>query len=98
MPVEASNLRALLGRAIRQRRRKRNLAQWQLAEIAGLSRAYVQRLETGQENVTIGTLTAIARALDAGIDEGIEVWDFFSDAHDLFEKAGSEAPGDDNDD
>lgn len=59
-----------MGEKIRKRRIELNMTQAQLAEKLGISRVQVSYLETGaREVVKIGTLMAIASALDISIDE-----------------------------
>jgi transcriptional regulator with XRE-family HTH domain len=59
-----------MGEKIRKRRIELNMTQAQLAERLGISRVQVSYLETGaREVVKIGTLMAIASALDISIDE-----------------------------
>ncbi len=52
-----------LGERIRVARGARGMTQEQLAHKAGLSRAYVARLETGRHNPPVLTLARIAKAL-----------------------------------
>lgn len=59
-----------MGEKIRKRRIELNMTQAQLAERLGISRVQVSYFETGaREVVKIGTLMAIASALDISIDE-----------------------------
>ena len=55
---------ALVGAAIRGARREVGLTQAVLAERLGVSAAYVNKLETGRGNPTVGMLARVARALD----------------------------------
>ena len=45
-------------------RAKRGLTQDQLAELAGLNRVHLYRIETGQQSMTLRTLKIIADALN----------------------------------
>ena len=45
-------------------RAKKGLTQDQLAELAGLNRVHLYRIETGQQSMTLRTLKIIADALD----------------------------------
>ena len=61
-----------MGEKIRMLRKEQKMTQDKLAELSGLSRQTVNAIETGNaENVTTGTLEAIAKAL------GVSVKDFF---------------------
>lgn len=57
---------------IRRLRRERDLSQHELATEAGITRAYLGRIESKGQNVTIDTLDAIADAL------GIHPQDLFA--------------------
>ena len=52
-----------LGARVRQLRKARKLSQAALAERARLTRAYVTRLEAGQQDPSLSTITALAKAL-----------------------------------
>jgi transcriptional regulator with XRE-family HTH domain len=63
------NVQALVARNIRRLRVARQISQDVFAADAGIDRAYVSRLETGQENPTILLLERIASALEVEVDE-----------------------------
>ncbi len=63
------NVQALVARNIRRLRVARQISQDAFAADAGIDRAYVSRLETGQENPTILVLERVASALKVEIDE-----------------------------
>ncbi len=63
------DVQALVARNIRRLRVARQISQDAFAADAGIDRAYVSRLETGQENPTILILERIASALEVEIDE-----------------------------
>lgn len=48
-------------------RKKKRLTQTQLAKKAGMPQSQVARIESGNHNVTLGTLNRIASALDLKI-------------------------------
>jgi len=52
-----------VGYAIRERRRSLRLVQEELAQRAGLKRTYISDIETNDRNISIKTLTVIAKAL-----------------------------------
>ena len=61
-----------MGEKIKMLRKEKDMTQDKLAELSGLSRQTVIAIESGKaENVTTGTLEAIATAL------GVSVRDFF---------------------
>jgi transcriptional regulator with XRE-family HTH domain len=63
------NAQALVARNIRRLRVARQLSQDAFAVDAGVDRAYVSRLESGQENPTVLILERLALALEVEIDE-----------------------------
>jgi len=56
-----------IGRRIAELRRARGLTQQEFAEMAGVSVQWVSRVELGQENVTVHTLSKIANVLGARV-------------------------------
>ena len=50
-------------------RTKRGLTQTALAKQAGISREYLARLEIGQQDPTLGTMTKLAKALKVRVVE-----------------------------
>ncbi|MBU4212416.1 MAG: helix-turn-helix domain-containing protein [Verrucomicrobia bacterium] len=68
--------RRKLGDAIRHRRKARKLSQEKLAEHADVHRNYIGLIERGEQNITIGSLVKVAKALkckvmDLVVDAGI---------------------------
>lgn len=58
---------------LREIRRRKDITQEKLSEMSGVSRATISYLETGVSvDVTVGTLTKLASALD------VEICDLFS--------------------
>ena len=57
----------LIGQTIKIYRRNLNLSQEDLAFKANLDRTYISKLERGQMNTTIKSLTKIANALETNI-------------------------------
>jgi len=51
------------GRKLKALRERRGVSQAELAERAGLSREYVNKLEAGKYDPTLGTLGCLAKAL-----------------------------------
>jgi transcriptional regulator with XRE-family HTH domain len=58
-----------VGRRIRQTRKRKGITQDQLAEMAGLDRVHLYRLETGRQSMTLRTLKLVADALDVPVRE-----------------------------
>jgi len=61
----------LLGQAIRSHRQRVALSQEKLAEKSELSTVFINRVESGKENISVDALARIARAL------GIELLELF---------------------
>jgi DNA-binding XRE family transcriptional regulator len=59
-----------MGYKIRERREELRMTQDELAQKSGVSRQTISSIETGKyENVLVGTLAAIASALDTTVDK-----------------------------
>ena len=58
-----------LGARISTERKSQRLSQQDLAEIAGLDRAYISSLENGRQNVTIGVVHKIANGLNISLNQ-----------------------------
>ncbi len=69
MTSPVSSVIANLARRLKYHRLKLGLTQEELAEKAALNPRHVQKLESGELNVTIGTLVSIALALDITLTE-----------------------------
>ena len=70
MPARPKH-RLLLGQAIRSHRQRVALSQEKLAEKSELSTVFINRVESGKENISVDALARIARAL------GIELLELF---------------------
>jgi len=57
---------------LKQYRESRGLTQEALAKKAGLSRAYIARLEIGRHNPTLSTLEKLAKALKVKVGKLLE--------------------------
>lgn len=66
-PNNVKSLISLLARNVKQRRTELALTQERLAELSGLSHNYVARIELGMRQPSIGTLVALANALDTSV-------------------------------
>ena len=58
------DVQKVVGRKIKAIRGKKGVTQDQLAELAGLNRVHLYRIETGRQSMTLRTLKIIADALD----------------------------------
>lgn len=62
-------MKEILGGAIKARREELRMSQEELANLSNVSRATISALENGKcDNVLVGTLVAISKALDTTID------------------------------
>jgi DNA-binding XRE family transcriptional regulator len=75
--THGKNLAKNFGTNLRKIRDARNLSQEQLAELCGVHRTFIGRIERGETNITLLTLFKVAKALEVspellirGIDEG----------------------------
>ena len=60
----------MMGYKIRERREELRMTQDELAQKSGVSRQTISSIETGKyDNVLVGTLAAIATALDTTVDK-----------------------------
>jgi transcriptional regulator with XRE-family HTH domain len=57
------NAKQLIGRIIRMQREKRNLSLQELADLLGVDRQYVWRLENGRINMTLDYLDKVITQL-----------------------------------
>src|SRR3989344_8152370 len=68
----AMNTKELVGRRLRELRKKRRLTQERLAEKASVDLKYLGSIERGSENPTIGTLEKLATALSVKVSQMLE--------------------------
>lgn len=61
-----------IGTVLKRRREAKGLSQETLAKKAGVTREYVNKLEAGHYDPTVGTLRRLARALGASLTELLE--------------------------
>ena len=54
---------------LKEIRREKGMNQTQLAELAGLTQAFVCEIETGKKTPSFATLVRIAKALNCSLDE-----------------------------
>jgi len=63
----------LVGRAIKQTRKERNLTQEELGKLIGVQKAQISRLENKTSNVTMDTLLRVFTALEARVKLQVEL-------------------------
>lgn len=69
MRYDADKVRWGLGQVFRDERKRHNITQIQLAEIAGISRNSIATAETRGTMMNMDTIIRICNALDVNIDE-----------------------------
>lgn len=65
----------LIGNAIKQTRKQRNLTQEELGKLIGVQKAQISKLESNAGNVTLETLIKVFTALKAKVKFQIELSD-----------------------
>lgn len=63
----------MIGRAIKQTRKERNITQEQLGELIGVKKAQISRIENNTSNVTFDTLFRVFTALRAKVTFQVEL-------------------------
>jgi HTH-type transcriptional regulator/antitoxin HipB len=63
----------LIGKAIKQTRKERNLTQEELGKLIGVQKAQISRLENNANNVTMDTLLRVFSALKAKVKFQVEL-------------------------
>lgn len=63
----------LIGKAIKETRKERNLTQEQLGKLIGVQKAQISRLESNASNATIDTLMKVFSALKANVKLQVEL-------------------------
>jgi MerR family transcriptional regulator, light-induced transcriptional regulator len=58
-----------LGHSVHEYRKIRGMSQQELATSSDLDRAYISAVENGKQNISIGAIAKLARALDVSIEE-----------------------------
>jgi len=62
------NSRLVVGQTLSIARKTRNLNQWQLAKLLGVTQPYISSLENGKSNITLDQISDILGLLDYRID------------------------------
>jgi len=63
----SAEIRALFGTNFRQARLKADLTQAEIEVRTGIRQHYISEIENGAHNVTLDTMTVLARAIDSDI-------------------------------
>jgi transcriptional regulator with XRE-family HTH domain len=63
------DIELLVASRIKKIRKARSLTQDQLAELSGLNRTHLYRIESGKQSMTLRTLKLVADALDVRVRE-----------------------------
>ena len=63
----------LIGQAIKQTRKERNLTQEELGKLIGVQKSQISRIESNASNVTIDTLMRVFNALQAKVKLQVEL-------------------------
>ena len=74
-PEALQDVEKVVGETIRRIRRKKGITQEQLADMAGINRTHMYRIENGHVQMTIGTLVLIAEALQVRARDLLEDFD-----------------------
>jgi transcriptional regulator with XRE-family HTH domain len=69
------NVSPILGKVLRNIREDANVSQERLAELAGVARTYIGRIERGEMNPTVATLGRVLRATGVTWKEFGEIFD-----------------------
>jgi transcriptional regulator with XRE-family HTH domain len=70
--AEAEALSERFGKELREARVARKLSQHALGKLTGIGQAHVSQIELGRINVTLATMTILARAVGLKVDLIIE--------------------------
>ena len=62
------DIRLVVGKILSDARKTRNLNQWQLAKLLGVTQPYISSLENGKGNITIDQIADILELLDYRMD------------------------------
>ena len=67
--MEKEPILLAFGQRVQELRKKRNLSQEQLADMAGVHRTYIGMVQRAEKNITLRNIKKIAKALDVNIKE-----------------------------
>jgi len=89
------NIKTLLGKRIKELRKKRGLTQETLAEYANIEIPSLSNIENGKNYPNYGTLEKISNALDVNPYE-LYLFDYYKDANELIGEMTNKMLNDDN--
>ena len=69
MNAGAQRLRRDIGQRVRELRKDRGLSQEKLAELAGVHRTFVGKIERGESAITVDSIAVLCYALDTTLAE-----------------------------
>ncbi len=75
MPAPISPVHAAVGAELRRLRVERGLTQEGVAERVGMHRTYLNQIEAGSRNVSLGVLARLSVVLDANLSSVVGVAD-----------------------
>ena len=75
MPAPLSPMHAAVGAELRRLRVERGLTQEGVAKRVGMHRTYLNQIEAGSRNVSLGVLARLSVALDASLSSVVGVGD-----------------------
>lgn len=67
--MEKEPILLAFGQRVQELRKKRNLSQEQLADMAGVHRTYIGMVERAEKNITLRNIKKIAKALGVNIKD-----------------------------
>ena len=70
--VPMTNAPEIVGKNVRKYREKKGISQEALADLAGVHRTYVTKVEQGKTNISVVNIFRIAEALDVEAKELLE--------------------------
>ncbi|MDR1760497.1 MAG: helix-turn-helix transcriptional regulator [Fibrobacter sp.] len=70
--MNSENILEIFGRNVQKYRKKKEISQEKLAEIAGVHRTYVGMIERAEKNITLRNMEKIANALSVKIKDLLE--------------------------
>ena len=70
--VPMTNAPEIVGKNVRKYREKKGISQEALADLAGLHRTYITKVEQGKTNISVVNIFRIAEALDVAAKELLE--------------------------
>lgn len=72
--MKKENINKIVGRTIKELRKKNSLTQLELSEKTWLSRTTISQIETWDKSPTLNTLESISKALEIEIKELFDKW------------------------